>query len=115
MMLPIVGDRGDRQSLIATPPLPECEFSAIVPVKDEARNLPETLAALAAQTSLNGLPLECQRYEIIVLANNCTDECNGNRDAVLEGIQVPNFLKRFFYTRDNSCIESEKETAQCSS
>jgi hypothetical protein len=74
MMLPIVDDRGDRRSLIATPPLPECEFSAIVPVKDEARNLPETLAALAAQTSLNGLPLDCQRYEIIVLANNCTDE-----------------------------------------
>jgi Glycosyl transferase family 2 len=74
MMLPIVGDRRDRQLLIATPPLPECEFSAIVPVKDEARNLPETLAALAAQTSLNGLPLDCQRYEIIVLANNCTDE-----------------------------------------
>jgi Glycosyl transferase family 2 len=73
MMLQLVDNRRDRQSLIATPPLPECEFSAIVPVKDEAQTLWETLAALADQTELNGQPLHLQRYEIIVLANNCTD------------------------------------------
>jgi hypothetical protein len=44
MMLQIGGDRCDRRSLIATPPLPECEFSAFVPVKDEAQTLRETLA-----------------------------------------------------------------------
>jgi hypothetical protein len=38
MMLPIVGDRRDRQSLIATPPLPECEFSVIGSVKDRSPN-----------------------------------------------------------------------------
>jgi Glycosyl transferase family 2 len=73
MMLQTVGDRRDRQLLIMTPPLPECELSAIVPVKDEAHNLGATLTALATQTDLHGRPLDCRRYEIIVLANNCSD------------------------------------------
>jgi Glycosyl transferase family 2 len=72
-MLQIVGDCRDRQLLIAAPPLPECELSAIVPVKDEAQSLTETLTALATQTDLHGRPLDFRRYEIIVLANNCTD------------------------------------------
>jgi glycosyltransferase involved in cell wall biosynthesis len=33
-----------------------------------------TLTALASQTDLNGQPLNLLTYEIIVLANNCSDE-----------------------------------------
>jgi hypothetical protein len=55
------------------PPAPELQACVIIPAKDEAHHLPATLAALAAQTELDGsaLPLGC--LEIIVLANNCQD------------------------------------------
>ena len=49
-------------------------ISVIVPAKDEAANLPATLAALAAQTTLAGQPLPADSYEVIVLANNCLDD-----------------------------------------
>lgn len=55
------------------PPAPELQACVIIPAKDEAHHLPATLAALAAQTELDGtaLPLGC--LEVIVLANNCQD------------------------------------------
>ncbi|AMJ64534.1 hypothetical protein AXW84_03180 [Hymenobacter sp. PAMC 26628] len=45
----------------------------IIPAKDEAATLPATLAALAAQTDVAGQPLPPDSFEVIVLANNCTD------------------------------------------
>ena len=74
MIIQSVRDRNLHQPLISTPPLKQCEVSVIVPVKDEAQTLAATLAALAHQTCLNGQPLSPLRYEIIILANNCTDE-----------------------------------------
>ncbi|WP_201986128.1 glycosyltransferase [Hymenobacter rubidus] len=55
------------------PPRAELRISVIIPAKDEVDNLPATLAALANQTDLRGLPLLAGSYEVIVLANNCTD------------------------------------------
>lgn len=49
-------------------------ISVIIPAKDEAAQLPATLAALAAQTTLTGQPLPSESYEILVLANNCHDQ-----------------------------------------
>ena len=69
-----VSARTAQTSLIGVPPLPQCEVSVIVPVKDEAQTLVATLTALANQTDLNGQPLNPLTYEIIVLANNCIDE-----------------------------------------
>ena len=55
------------------PPNPALRISVIIPAKDEAANLPATLAALAAQTDLHGCPLPAGSFEVLVLANNCTD------------------------------------------
>ncbi len=55
------------------PPHPALQVSVIIPAKDEATQLPDTLAALAAQTTLQGQPLAAGWFEVIVLANNCTD------------------------------------------
>ena len=55
------------------PPRAGLRVSVIIPAKDEAANVPATLAALAAQTDLHGQPLPPQSFEVIVLANNCTD------------------------------------------
>jgi hypothetical protein len=60
--------------LVTVPPAPELLASVIIPAKDEADNLPFALAALAAQTNLQGLPLPARSYEVIVLANNCRDQ-----------------------------------------
>lgn len=68
-----VGVKNSQKLSICVPPLPQCDTIAIVPVKDEAQTLTATLAALAHQTDLQGKPLSPLDYEIIVLANNCTD------------------------------------------
>ena len=62
------------QPLIKIPILPECEVCAIVPVRNEAETLYATLKALANQTDLKGRRFHPKRYEIIVLANNCSDD-----------------------------------------
>ncbi len=59
--------------LVTTPPLQECEVCVIVPVRNEAQTLNATLAALANQVDLQGQRLDPKRYEIILLANNCSD------------------------------------------
>ena len=55
------------------PPHAGLLVSVIIPAKDEAAALPATIAALAAQVDLQGQPLPFSSFEIIVLANNCTD------------------------------------------
>jgi hypothetical protein len=55
------------------PPAAGLRACIIIPAKDEAHHLPATLAALAAQTELSGAPLPSGCFEVIVLANNCTD------------------------------------------
>ena len=44
-----------------------------MPVRDEARRLPAALRALASQRDADGTPFDPRRFEIIVLANNCSD------------------------------------------
>lgn len=60
--------------LVQTPPSPECEVCVIVPARNEALNLESTLTALANQIDLEGQKFDLTRYEIILLANNCTDD-----------------------------------------
>jgi glycosyltransferase involved in cell wall biosynthesis len=73
-IVPIIDVSNFKQSLISTPPLPQCEVCVIVPVKDEAQSITQTLTAIANQTCLAGKPIDPLSYEIILLANNCTDE-----------------------------------------
>ena len=60
--------------LIATPPLSQTQISVIVPVRNEADTLPKTLLALANQVDFEDNPLDFKRYEVLVFANNCTDD-----------------------------------------
>ncbi|MBT9393533.1 glycosyltransferase [Hymenobacter sp. NST-14] len=46
----------------------------VIPAKDEAAELPATLAALAAQVSPAGKPWPPGTFEVLVLANNCHDD-----------------------------------------
>jgi hypothetical protein len=69
-----ISQRQFTQPLVKIPPLRECEICAIVPVRNEAETLRNTLEALAYQTDLHGRRFDPKRYEIIVLANNCSDD-----------------------------------------
>jgi len=51
-----------------------CEAVVIIPARDEREALPAALTALAGQVDRAGRPLDRQRFEIIVLANNCADD-----------------------------------------
>lgn len=59
--------------LVKLPPLPQCEVCVIVPVRNEAELIENCLAALANQVDLTNNKLDFSRYEVILLANNCTD------------------------------------------
>lgn len=60
--------------LVQAPPLPECEICVIVPVRNESQLLERCLLGLANQIDLQGETIDHNRYEIILLANNCTDD-----------------------------------------
>ena len=45
----------------------------VIPARDEEAELPATLAALAGQLDRRGRPLDPRSFEVIVLANNCSD------------------------------------------
>ena len=60
--------------LVVTPPLDLCKTCVIVPVRNEAETMESTLEALNYQVDLQGYPLDSTSYEVIVLANNCSDD-----------------------------------------
>lgn len=55
------------------PPDPDLRLSVILPAKDEADGIEDTLRALYYQTSPAGCPVSRKWYEVILLANNCSD------------------------------------------
>ncbi len=61
------------QALVQTLPQANCSVCVCVPVRDEAATLEQTLIALLNQTDLSGKALEPTSYEVILLANNCSD------------------------------------------
>jgi hypothetical protein len=79
LLPPLAGRDACAAHLRCQLPLPHAglRISVIIPAKDEVANLPATLAALAAQTTLAGKRLPVGSYEVIVLANNCLDDTAG--------------------------------------
>lgn len=57
----------------AIPPHPHLQVSVIVPVRNEAHHVVNTLEALRNQQNSSGSPLNPALYEVLLLANNCTD------------------------------------------
>ena len=55
-------------------PHPALNVCIIIPVRNEAHGLMRTLSALAAQTDGAGRALDPACYEVLLLANNCTDD-----------------------------------------
>lgn len=55
------------------PPSPELKLSVILPVRNELESLPKTLDALRKQYTSAGKRLSYGQYEVLLLANNCSD------------------------------------------
>jgi Glycosyl transferase family 2 len=60
--------------LVKVRPLPQCKVCVIVPVRNEAELLEECLNSLVCQVDLYGQPIDFRQYEVILLANNCSDD-----------------------------------------
>ncbi len=54
-------------------PHPQMVASVIIPARNEAQNIVKTLEALRLQQDENRAPLNPHLYEVLLLANNCTD------------------------------------------
>lgn len=66
-------DSGAPRLLVAPPPGPACEIAVVVPAFNEAESIGAALEALWGQVDWSGRKLAPERYEVLVLANNCTD------------------------------------------
>ncbi len=55
------------------PVAPERTVCVVIPVKNEGACISQTLAAFASQIDVQGRPLNPDTFEILLLANNCTD------------------------------------------
>ncbi|SOD79630.1 glycosyltransferase [Spirosoma fluviale] len=64
---------GNRLLFNQTLPSSTLQLTVIVPVRNEAHHLTDTLDALRKQLAGNDLPLDSSCYEVLLLANNCTD------------------------------------------
>ena len=52
---------------------PLCDAIVVIPAKDEERSLKATLNGLRLQKQLDGGRLRSERYEVLLLLNNCSD------------------------------------------
>ncbi len=64
---------GNLPPLTTTSPLRDCRICVIVPVRNEAKHLPAMIKAIAHQIDEKGQPINPNSYELLVLANNCSD------------------------------------------
>ena len=62
-----------KQPLVAVLPSPSCELCVTIPVHNEEADIAATLRALTVQIGADGRRLDPERYEVLILANNCTD------------------------------------------
>lgn len=73
---------------------PEVEICIVIPVKDEEIYILKTLNAFVHQTDLNGHLFNREKFEILVLANNCTD----NSVALIKKFQQENPFLNIYLT-----------------
>lgn len=63
-----------HQRIIDLPIEPECFLTIVVPVRNEAQYLAETLNSLTNQVDSNNRPVDLKDFEVIFLVNNTNDD-----------------------------------------
>ena len=56
---------------------PTCMTCVVIPARDEAATILDTLTSLSRQRTIRGANLDAHLYEVILLANNCRDDTAG--------------------------------------
>lgn len=54
--------------------LPSVKISVVIPVRDEESYILQTLRSLAAQVDIYGNKFDITKFELLILANNCSDD-----------------------------------------
>jgi glycosyltransferase involved in cell wall biosynthesis len=91
------------QLLFNSPVSPSLRLSVIVPAKNESLDIISTLDALRLQADRQGNPIDHQLYEVLVLANNCSDDTY----AICQ-----NYQNRYLdFSLHVECIEIDKPIA----
>jgi hypothetical protein len=75
--------------LTLPPPHPRLKVCVVVPARNEELKLPGLIAALTGQFGSDGLPLDPEVLEIIILLNNCIDRSAG----ILRDVRPSGFLR----------------------
>lgn len=65
---------GEAKSPFQDIVIPTIKLSVIIPAKDESAYIAKTLEALRKQFDALGNPIDHSLYEVLVLANNCSDD-----------------------------------------
>jgi len=87
--------------LVDIPPHPNCNICIIIPVRNEVDHICATLSALNQQVDLQGKRLDPTTYEVIVLANNCTDSSATTARQAAEQYDIPvHVMERTFAPAD---------------
>ncbi|MGI8468607.1 MAG: glycosyltransferase [Pyrinomonadaceae bacterium] len=63
-----------HEKLVESPVKPKCFFTIVIPVRNEAKYIGETLKSFSCQVDLENQPLDFRQFEIIFLVNNSSDE-----------------------------------------
>lgn len=58
-------------------PRASCRVTVVIPARDEAALIGRTLAALAGQRDVDGSRLAADSFDVLVYANNCSDDTAG--------------------------------------
>ncbi|MGI8786465.1 MAG: glycosyltransferase [Pyrinomonadaceae bacterium] len=66
--------KSNAKILFDEPIFPQCFVSIVVPMRDEAEHLQRTLESFSLQVDLKNKPLDASAFEILILANNCSDD-----------------------------------------
>lgn len=91
--------------------VPEVKFCIVIPVKDEEDYILNTLSAFTTQRNLHNNLLNVNIFEILILANNCSDasvelikefqDKNPEIHILLEEISLPEHLANIGFVRKN--------------
>lgn len=91
--------------------LPEIKFCIVIPIKNEEYYIENALSAFINQKDLDGDPINLNTFEILVLANNCSDRSveiikefqnkNPQLNIFLEEISLPIHQANIGFVRKN--------------
>ena len=110
-------ESSDKSFFYKLPILPTVKCSIVIPVKNEEKYIHRMLSSFVEQKGLDSKPLDLRTFDILILANNCTDnsvslikdfqKTNPDVNIYLEEVTLPPHQANIGYVRrelmDSAC------------